>query len=54
MCACVCVCVCEAPYPGSMLSKAGKNTATEKDQIKICVRNMNRPLSIIRHIHKLG
>ena len=31
-----CVFVSEAPYPGSMLSKAGKNTATEQDQIKIC------------------
>ena len=48
------MCVCEVSYPGSMLSKAGKNTATEYDQIKICVRNTNRPLSLTRHVHKLG
>ena len=30
-----------------------ESTATEQDQIKICVRTMNRQLSITGHIHKL-
>ena len=56
---CVCVwgggmCVFFPPLSWIHANESWESTATEMDQIKICVSNINRPLSLTRHIHKLG
>jgi len=43
------VCVCVFLILDQCQVKLG-STATELDQIKICVRNMTRPMSLRRHI----